>query len=330
MAIEAVRRYEQISAKAYEHPADRAATSALHTVPLLDAVVKRLTDLGHERQLRQVLMGSAVRLGEDQLPQIWRLYDQSARILDLDTVPPLYVTNNPMVNAMTAGARNPIVLVRSSLVADYSELEIQSVLAHEASHVLSEHYFYTTALIMLAEFLRGSLPRSLVLGLPVRAMYLALFEWHRAAELSADRASALVMGDPLDPCRMLMRLAGGALPEMNFDAFLRQATEYVDEEDVFGRFSRFSVELTLTHPFAVRRVRELIEWVRGGDYDRIRAGEYPRRGQEPPPSAEFNSAVRHYRERFNRFLGRTADDVQRLGRQFSEWLNRRGPGTAED
>ncbi len=36
MAIEVVRGYEQISPKAYEHPADKAATSALHSVPLLD------------------------------------------------------------------------------------------------------------------------------------------------------------------------------------------------------------------------------------------------------------------------------------------------------
>ena len=64
MAIELAHRYEQISAKAYEHPADRAATSALHSVPLLDKVIKRLTDLGHERRLRQIVMGNAVRLGE--------------------------------------------------------------------------------------------------------------------------------------------------------------------------------------------------------------------------------------------------------------------------
>ena len=55
MAIELAHRFEQISAKAYEHPADRAATSALNSVPLLDKVIKRLTDLGHERRLRQVL-----------------------------------------------------------------------------------------------------------------------------------------------------------------------------------------------------------------------------------------------------------------------------------
>jgi len=329
MAIELTQRYEQISSKAYEHPADRAATSALRSVPLLDKVIKRLTDLGYERHLRQVLMGNAVKLGNDQLPDTWHLYQRCVECLDMETTPPLYVTNTPEVNAMTIGARTPIVLVHSSLVSSYDDAEIQSVLAHEASHVLSEHVYYTTALVLLIQFLRGALPRSLVLGLPVRAMILALLEWRRAAELSADRASALVMGDPLEPCRMLMRLAGGALEGMSFEAFMRQCTEYQDEEDIFSRQARFRIELSMTHPFAVRRVRELISWVQSGDFDRIKSGEYPRRGHEPPPSAEFNAAVIHYRERFQRFLGRTADDVQRLGQQLSDWLNRRS-GTADD
>src|SRR5271155_5404626 len=63
------RHFKDISPKAYEHPADRAATSALHSVPLLDTVIKRLTDLGHERRTRQIVMGNAVLIGERQVPQ---------------------------------------------------------------------------------------------------------------------------------------------------------------------------------------------------------------------------------------------------------------------
>ncbi len=119
MAIELAHRYEQISAKAYEHPADRAATSALHSVPLLDKVIKRLTDLGHERRLRQIVMGNAVRVGSEQMPDLWADYTLASSILDLPDVPDLYVTNDPVVNAMTVGAKKPIVIVRSSLVGSY-------------------------------------------------------------------------------------------------------------------------------------------------------------------------------------------------------------------
>src|ERR1700679_9377 len=89
MAIELAHRYREISAKAYEHPADRAATSALHSVPLLDKVIKRLTDLGHERRLRQIVMGNAVRLGAGQVPDVWAGYVQCTSILDLPSVPDL-------------------------------------------------------------------------------------------------------------------------------------------------------------------------------------------------------------------------------------------------
>jgi hypothetical protein len=321
-------RYEQISPKAYEHPADKAATSALHAVPLLDKVIKRLTDLGHERKLRQVVLGNAVRLGPDQVPDIWNSYVDCTTILDLESVPDLYVMNSPTVNAMAIGAKTPIVLVNSTLVGDYTFNETRTVLAHEVGHVLSEHTYYTTALVLLKQFIEGALPRSLLLGLPVRGMYYALLEWSRAAELSADRAAALVMGDPLEPCKVLMRIAGGALPGMNFDAFLKQVASYDDEDDLFSRHTRFWSELNLTHPITVRRVKELIAWVQSGEYERIRDGSYPRRGLEPPPSAEFDSAVAHYQERFSRFLDRTAGNVQDMGKQFSDWLKRQGGNDA--
>jgi hypothetical protein len=214
------------------------------------------------------------------------------------------------------------VVVNSSLIGSYSIDDVQTVLAHEVAHVLSEHYYYTTALVLLKQFMEGALPRSLLLGLPVRGMYFALLEWSRAAELSADRAAAIVMDDPLAPCRVLMRLAGGSVPGMDLDAFLKQAAEYDAEDDLFSRHSRFWVELSLTHPVAVRRVKELTERVQSGEYDRIRAGNYPRRGHEPPPSAEFTAAVAHYGERFSRFLDRTAGNVQDLGKQLSGWLKK--------
>jgi Zn-dependent protease with chaperone function len=322
MAIEQATVYEGISSKAYEHPADRAATSALHTVPLLDTVIKRLTDLGHERRLRQIVMGNAIRLGPEQVPDVWASYVRGVTVLDLEPVPDLYIVNDPQINAMTIGAKKPIVIVNSSMLRSFDAKEVETVLAHETAHVLSEHYYYTTALVLLSQFLQGSLPRSLLLGLPVRTMYLALLEWARAAELSADRAAALVMADPLQPCRVLMQLAGGSVPGMNFEAFLKQASDYDSEDDLFSRHARFWSELNLTHPVAVRRVKELMEWVQTGAYDRIVEGHYPRRGEEPPPSDEFNDAVAHYRERFMRILDRAAGGVQELGKRLGGWIER--------
>jgi Zn-dependent protease with chaperone function len=326
-AIEPAFRFDQISPKAYEHPADRAATSALRSIPLMDSVIKRMTDLTHERRLRQILIGNAVLIGDKQIPQLWSRYNRCAGALDLESVPDLYVSQTPMANAMTVGAKTPLVVIYSGLVSPFDEEEVDSVLAHELGHVLSEHYYYTTALVLLSQFLKTSVPGRLT-QLPIRAMYVALLEWARTAELSSDRASALVMGDPLITCRLLMKLAGGPLEGISLDAFIAQATDYAEEEDLFARWGRAWIEIGMTHPFPVRRVRELLLWVRSGDFDRIRSGSYVRRGSEPPPSAEFQSAVAHYRERFSQMLDRTAGGITRLAAQFDSWL--KGTGQRDD
>jgi Zn-dependent protease with chaperone function len=325
MSLQEAIRYEQISAKAYEHPADRAATAALRSIPLLDRAVKYLSGFGFERMVYQFHTGNAVQISDRQMPLLWASHVRAASILDVAIIPDLYVTQTPEVNAMAIGARRPMVVVRSGLVRDYTGNDLDVVLAHEMGHVLSEHNYYRTAL----EFLRLIIQKTtgvptFLPGLPFRAVYLVLLEWYRTAELSADRASALVVGDPLQTCHMLMRIAGGALDGMSLDAFLAQAARYADEDSLLTRWSRAWAEASLGHPIAVKRARELTAWVTDGSYDRIRAGNYIRRGQEPPAPTELDAATLHYRDRFLKILQVTAGGVERMLGQLEDWLRAEG------
>ena len=57
-------RLTGIAPRAYQHPADKAASAALSAIPYLDRVVRKLIELGYERALRQVgarRLGAAVR-----------------------------------------------------------------------------------------------------------------------------------------------------------------------------------------------------------------------------------------------------------------------------
>src|ERR1700734_3482983 len=92
---------KRISPKAYEHPADRAATASLQSIPYLDRVVRKLIELGYERALRQFYLGSSVRLGEEQLPEVWYAHARAYATLDVEPVPDLYLTQFPIANAMT-------------------------------------------------------------------------------------------------------------------------------------------------------------------------------------------------------------------------------------
>ena len=117
-------------------------------------------------------------------------------------------------------------------------------------------------------------------------------EWFRASELSCDRAAALVTRDPLTVCRTLMVIAAGAEAErLDLDVFMRQGARLPREGLGLERLSRLLLDLNITHPMPVRRVHELMEWVKSGDYDRIVGGEYVTR-DVPPDAARRGRATR--------------------------------------
>src|SRR5947199_3377850 len=89
---EDVKPYPAISPKAYEHPADRAATAALKAIPMMDTVVRKLIEWGYERALRQIFLANSVRVGETQLPALWAAHSGVSRVLDLPEVYDLYVS----------------------------------------------------------------------------------------------------------------------------------------------------------------------------------------------------------------------------------------------
>jgi Zn-dependent protease with chaperone function len=320
-------KLEGISPRAYQHPADRAATAALQKIPYLDEVVRKLIALGYERALRAASLGSAVRLGQEQLPHIWVLHRQCFNTLDLEHVPDLYMTQFPLANAFTFGTDKPVVVLHSELVRLLDDNGRRAVLAHEAAHVHSGHVMYQTALLILLQLTRATLRIPLLAGLPLLAIELALLEWFRGAELSCDRAAALVTRDPLAVCRALMVItAGEAAEDLSLDAFIAQAMDYSEGGKGLEKLTRLLQDLRLTHPMPVRRVRQLLEWVRAGEYDRIVGGEYIRRGDEPPLREEADAAQEHYSARISDAFQTAGSSINEVGQQLGDWLSRQRGG----
>jgi Zn-dependent protease with chaperone function len=326
---EAVEPYPEISSKAYEHPADRAATAALKAVPMLDTVVRKLVEYSYERALRQSYLGNSIKVSERQLPELWGSYRGVHRILDMPAEYDVYVSSSLYFNALTIGSQSPMIVIGSNLLDKLGPGEQRTIIAHELGHILSDHVLYRTALAILVSA-GGGLP--LGLGLPVRAVRAVLLEWSRASELSCDRAATLAVRDPRIVCRALMVVASG-LPadQLDLDAFMAQAMEYENWEDSHDRVRRFFNEINLTHANAVRRVSEVMRWVQSGEYDRIVRGEYRRRGEESDVREEASTAVEFYAERFRAIFRELGDNVTSLGNQMgdvsqqvADWIRKRG------
>jgi Zn-dependent protease with chaperone function len=320
---EAAWKLEGISSRAYQHPADRAATAALAKVPYLDQVVRKLIALGYERALRAASLGAAVRLGQEQLPGIWVLHRQVFNTLDIERVPDLYLTQWPFANAYAIGVDRPIVVLNSELVRILDEEGRRVVLAHEAAHIQSDHVLYRQALMILLMLTSSMIRLPLLAGLPLYAIQFALLEWLRAAELSCDRAAALVTRDPQAVCHSLMVIsAGESAKDLNLNAFVAQAMEYSDGGTGLERITKLLQDLRVTHPMPVRRVRMLLDWVHEGEYDRMVRGDYLRRGEEPSAREEADAASVYYTERIGSAIQSAGSSVAEVGEQLGDWLKR--------
>src|SRR5262249_11268762 len=97
-----------------------------------------------------------------------------------------------------------------------------------------------------------------------QGLTIALYDWYRKAELTADRAGLLCVQD-IDPAiRTFMKLAGGSnrlYQEMDKAEFLKQVHEYEDA-DRSTLIKAYKVLLTLfrTHPYPILRAKELETW----------------------------------------------------------------------
>ncbi|EST35875.1 peptidase M48 [Streptomycetaceae bacterium MP113-05] len=290
------RRFPGISSRAYEHPADRSALVALRKLSGFDTVFKALSGLLPERSLRLLFLSDSVRVGERQFAHLNHMLRDACHILDLEKVPPMYVSQDPKPNAMCIGLDEPIIVVSTGLVELLDEEEMRAVVGHEVGHALSGHSVYRTILLFLTNL--ALKVAWIPLGnVAIMAIVTALREWFRKSELSADRAGLLVGQDLQASMRGLMKLAGGNhLHEMNVDAFLEQAEEYEAGGDLRDSVLKIMNVLPRSHPFTTVRAAELRKWARTREYQRVMDGHYARREDDRDTSVSdsFRQSANHY------------------------------------
>ena len=309
-------RLPGISSRAYEHPADRSALVAMRKLTGFDVLLRRLAGLFSDRSLRLMFLASGVKASQEQFPQLYQMMLDGAYILDLPVVPELFITQNPLVNAMTLGTDKPFIVITTGMVDLFDAEEMRFAIGHELGHVLSGHSVYRTMLYHLINLARR------VAWMPIgylglRAIIWGLEEWYRKSELSCDRAGLLAGQDVESARRALMKTAGGSrMSELSHDAFHAQAREYDAVPDVREGLLKLLQLEGNTHPFAVVRFAELDRWAAEGDYATILAGNYPRREDDSDASVsdEVKAAARSYQESWNR----TADPFVGMVRGVAE------------
>ena len=309
----------QISSRAWEHPADKAALNTLRAIPGFDEVVRQVATFLTERRVRQLFLANAVQVNPVQRPKLDALLTDVCTTLDWPKRPELYVTQSSKVNAYAIGYENPfIVFTSGALELLESDDERRFILAHELGHIMSDHMTYRTiALVILSV---GSLAIFPV-GLALLPFQLALLEWHRKSELSSDRAALLALQDRVVAQSTFMRLAGGLDygDTTSVDAFMTQAAAYEAGGDTWDKLLKLFNTAFREHPFNTVRAAEVERWRTSGEYDAIIAGAYTRRDDKGQGlGADWNDMARHYSGKANAGMSGVSDAFGRAKNAFND------------
>ena len=309
----------QIAPDAWEHPADRAALNALRQVPGFDEAVKRIFGFFGERGIRLLFQANAVRCGPQQFPRLHELLLETCDTMDWSDHPELYVTQTPMVNAGAVGFEHPFIVLNSGAVSLLDDDELRVLIGHELGHVISGHALYRTITILLLELGFQNLP--FLAGIALLPIKLALLEWYRKSELSADRAGLLASQDREASLRVFLKLAGGGdMAQMNLPAFLEQAKEYEQSGGPLDTIYKILNTLGASHPFNTLRAAELDRWIEAGHYGRIVGGEYPRRGEvhkDRSYADDVGDAATHYAREARDVAADVVDAAKRAASAFA-------------
>ena len=319
------RRFPEIAPTSWEHPADRAALQTLRAVPGFDQFVKKAIGSFGERGIRMLFQANAVLVGPRQFPRVHRLQQEVQATLDRPDEVPVFVSQHPWFNAGAYGVDQPFVVLNSVTLDMLEEREIRVLLGHELGHVMSGHALYRTMLAIILTFGLRRLP--VVAGFALLPIRLALQEWYRKSELSADRASLLACQEPDDALWMFLKAAGGTVTgrvPLDLGAYKQQIDGYEEQDGVDAIFKLLNL-LDRTHPFHTLRAAALQRWSASDQYRQILDGDYRRRSERQTATsygADVSEAASYYANEtrvgmgeFGRLMRDVAQETTEAARQ---------------
>tara|TARA_Y100000768_G_scaffold318900_1_gene254495 strand:+ start:91 stop:1365 length:1275 start_codon:yes stop_codon:yes gene_type:complete len=262
-----------LSYKEYQHSFDKKALEALQKTPGLEAVVRKFNQYGLEKILKVNYTGSYIKVDKDNFPEVHRALLHVCEVLDQPQIPDLYIMTD-FINGFTIGVEKPMIVISSGSVGLLSYDELLFLLAHEVGHIKSQHVLYYQMAQVVP--MMGDLLSSVTLGLGglfSTGIQVALLNWQRKAEFTADRAGLLACQNVEAATTVMMKLAGAPprfYGSLKAEDFKRQAKEFegFDEDNLDKVAKTLSVMLS-THPWTVMRGSELYKWVEAGHYDNI-------------------------------------------------------------
>jgi len=193
------------------------------------------------------LLGTAVRVTDQQFPKLYTIARQVGHTLAIDT-PDIYVApSSSSVRAHTLGTDDdPYIVINSELVERLSDPELLSLVGHYAGDIQNNHVVYSTALYYL-----NNSAMSFVRWI-VQPAIMTLQAWSRRAQITCDRAALICSRDLRVTFTSLMKTELGLEhdPGIDIDGYLEQLP---GTRTGIGKYG----ELFRSNPYLPKRVQAL-------------------------------------------------------------------------
>lgn len=268
------KKLSMINPKDYEHPFDIETREMLENTAGLDMLIRQVNKIGIERILKIQYTGSNLRVNKTNFPTLYNALEEACEILNIQKLPSFYIDWSYGINAFTAGIENPILVINSGCVDLLTEDELLFIIGHELGHIKSNHVLYYQMASFMPIITRILGDMTLGFGGTISlGVELALFNWQRMAELTADRAALLTCQDIKTATTALIKMAGLPIKYFNselIDDFIEQAKEFQDYDyDALDLVAKVVSTMRNSHPWTVMRGAELLKWYDSGNYQNI-------------------------------------------------------------
>lgn len=269
-----LKRLRGLRSVEYEHELDRIALDSLEKIPILPELTRKLFEASFEKLSRIQYSGSYLQVNRDNMPRVHGILAEACSVLDIKRIPDIFIQWDYSINAFTTGVDNPLIVINSGCIDLLSDEELLFVLGHELGHIKSGHVLYRSLATIFPAIVEQASQMTLGIGgIAGTGIQVALNNWYRMSEFTADRAGLLACQSPNISIRSLIRMAGLPAaydPDEFRESFLRQAREFesLDFETASRTIKVFST-LTLTHPWTVLRASEFLKWTEKGGYAQV-------------------------------------------------------------
>lgn len=185
-------------------------------------------------------LGNALRIHENQYPEIFEIFKKHSRKLEVHKAT-LYIKQDPSPNAYTIGITTCSIVLTSALVEQFSPEEVSFTLGHELGHYKAGH---TKISSLISPLGNGNIFSNIIFGF-----------WQRRTEYSADRCGLILTKDIDSAITSLIKLTvGGKLFEkVNMKGYLTQL------RSAEARQVKFS-EILVDHPLTTNRIKNLLSF----------------------------------------------------------------------